>query len=50
MFVTALFLVPSVNHMDPHTTDWATKPDKVAREFELVTYQFECDVLTYRSI
>ena len=47
MFITALLLVWPVGHMNPHITDWATKPCKVASEFELATYQFECDALTY---
>ena len=36
--------------MDPHITVWVTKPARVPSEFELKTYQFECDALAYRAI
>ena len=47
MFITALLLVQPVGHVDPHITDWVTKPGQVPKEFELATYQFEYDALTY---
>ena len=31
--------------MDPHVTDWVTKPAKVPWKFELATNQFEHDTL-----
>ena len=44
MFITALFLVWTLRHMDPHLiTDSVTKSAKLPREFKLVTYQFEYD-------
>ena len=50
IFITELLLVWALGHADPHLTDWITKPSQVPREFELATYQFECDALTYRAI
>ena len=29
--------------MDPHIIDWAIKTAQVPREFEVRTYQIECD-------
>ena len=50
LFITTLLLVWSVGHMDPHITDWVTKPGKVPRKFELATYWFRCDALTCWAI
>ena len=32
--------------MNSYINDWVTKLGKVAREFKLAIYQFECDALT----
>ena len=29
--------------MDPHITDWVTKPAQIPKEYEMGAYQFECD-------
>ena len=47
-FITDLLLVWPVDHMDPHITDWVTKPIEVT--WTVATYQLECDALTYRAI
>ena len=50
IYITELLLVWPVGNMNPYITDWVTKSSPVPREFELVTYQSECDALTYRTI
>ena len=47
MFITVLFLVKAVGHMDPHIIDWATKPFQMPTEFELATYKLDCDTLAF---
>ena len=47
MLITALFLVWTAGHMNPHITDWVTKSTHAPRKFEVATYQFECDTLVY---
>ena len=50
MFIAALLLVSPVGNMEPHLTNWVTKPGHVPRDFELATYQFESVILTYWAI
>ena len=47
MVITALLQVSPIGHMDPYITDWVTKVSQVPRKFELDTYQFDSDVVTY---
>ena len=47
MFITAFFLVWTVDHMYPYIKNWVNKAAHLPREFELSTYQFECDTLTF---
>ena len=50
MFIAALFLIWTVDHVGPHSTNWVIKSIQVPREFKLATYQFECDALAYWAI
>ena len=50
MSIPPIFLIWTVDHVDPHITNWVNKFAQVPREFELATYQFECDTLAYSAI
>ena len=50
MLVSALVIVRTAVHMNLNITDWFTQPAQVLREFQLRTFQFECDTQAYWAI